>query len=339
MRVQFLNEVRLTTNNITVRSLSVHGHELARITDDEALALVDETLGSSEDWAHSALLQYRLSADFQADWKAEVGHWLHTAKTFGFLDRMITPIIGERNKQYVNTLRNLHDRRHLKWHQHLASAMFCHYFTGLGWAFAGWDPETGGSIDIDLALKSPSGALVELQIKTPDRQGIRENGKYVDGNFDEWVLASLDGAVGQLPQAARSVGMVGIFAQRDFELPAFPGCLITHLYGSTMHIDGQGVFLAQQYFGRFMTGQWNHVAGVIALDISRGSDSVGYPCTVLLNPKADRPAEPEWFSRARVLSLEGDTFRWIHGEPQHHTIPMGTRVVESHLPFLTAGLG
>ncbi|HEX2880958.1 MAG TPA: hypothetical protein VHO25_15610 [Polyangiaceae bacterium] len=342
----------MTADTFTERpSLSVHGHELHRITEAEALTLVDETLGSPEDWAASALLQYRLSADFQADWKAEVGHWLHAAKAYGFLDQMIRPIMGERKRNYINQVRNLHDRRHLKLHQHLASAMFCHYFAGLGWSFAGWETETGGSIDIDLALKSPSEALIELQIKAPDQPGIRENGKYVGGNSDSRVIKTLEHGVEQLPRPARSVAMVGLFAQRDFELSATPLCLISHLYGSTVQVEAGDVLLAQEYFGHFMTGQWNHVAGVVALDISRRSDlrwdkekvafidSLTYPCTVLLNPKADRPADPEWFPRARVLALEGDTFRWIHGEPRNHTIPTGTRVVGSHLPFLAAGLG
>lgn len=53
-------------------SPSVEAHELWRISRSDALALVDAQLGSPADWTSSALLKYRLAADFQSNWKAEV---------------------------------------------------------------------------------------------------------------------------------------------------------------------------------------------------------------------------------------------------------------------------
>jgi len=80
-----------------------------------------------------------------------------------------------------------------------------------------------------------------------------------------------------------------------------------------------------------MLGNWNQIAGVAVLDLLRGTDIVRYPCTVLLNPNADRKAEPDWFPRSRVLTLAGDTFQWIRGEPWDQcTIPTGTKVVVDH---------
>lgn len=89
-----------------------------------------------------------------------------------------------------------------------------------------------------------------------------------------------------------------------------------------------------------MKGQLNHVAGVVLVDLLRTAEFVfgestadvvnrlTYPCTVLLNPNADYPANPNWFPRARVLTLEGDTFRWVRGEPpDRHGLPSGTQVV------------
>jgi hypothetical protein len=53
-----------------------------------------------------------------------------------------------------------------------------------------------------------------------------------------------------------------------------------------------------------------------------------YPCTVLLNPNTAHPANPNRFPRARVLTPESDTFRWVRGEPpDRHGLPFGTQVV------------
>ena len=322
-------------------SPSAHGHELWQIPNAQALALVDQQLGPPEAWAGSALLNYRLSADFQADWKAEVGHWLHAARQFGFLEQMLRPVFGERERKRVNPNRDGHDPRHLKLHQHLASAMMCHYFTGLGWSFAGWETETGGAIDIDLALNSPDATLVEFQIKAPDQPGIPENGRYRDGNFDHRVVEALDHAADQLPKETRSVALVGMFAQRDFHLSLEPTCVIRHLFGGPTINGEAGLFLAREMLGQFLLGTWNHVAGVVLLDILRSSklvedeckirflDSLTYPCTVLLNPNSEMPASPDWFPRARVLVLEGDTFRWFRGHPpEYNGILTGTRVAE-----------
>ena len=322
-------------------SPSVHGHELWRVTTAEALALVDEKLGPPESWAASALLHYRLSADFQGDWKAEVGHWLHAAKTFGFLDALLPPIFGERRRHRVNPDRTAGDRRHLKLHQHLSEALFAHYFTGLGWSFQGWNTTPGESIDIDLAMETPDGALVELQVKTPDEPGDLVNGQYQGGNSDQRVLESLDHAFEQLPKPARSVAMVGVFAQRDFHLSLKPVCVVRKLLGSTAQMHGdRDVFLERSRFGDFMKGRLNHVAGVVLVDLLRtaefvfGEDTADvvnrltYPCTVLLNPNADHPANADWFPRARVLTLEGHTFHWVRGEPpDRHGLPSGTQTV------------
>jgi hypothetical protein len=283
---------------------------------------------------------YRLSADFQTDWKTEIGHWLHAAKQNGFLERMLAPVLGERDRRSVNRERTSGDRRHLKLHQGLVAALFCHYFTGLGWQFAGWETETGGAIDIDLALRSPSDELTELQLKVPDQPGDLEDGQYRGGNLDQRVVAAFGGAVEQLPKPSRSIAMVGVFAQRNFSLAGNPRCLVRHLFGQCRPQDGESV-LTQEAFGAFMSGSLNHIAGVIILDMLRGAnlvqdgdqvdlvDRVTYPCTVLLNPNAERAAQVEWFPKARVLTLQGDRFEWVRGEPWEpiHGLPSGTRVL------------
>src|SRR6188768_960768 len=106
---------------------SAEGHELRRTSNEEALALVDTHLGVSGNWARSAILEYRLAADFQADWKTEIGHWLFAAKRHGFLDKLLKPLFGEREKTSTTVERDANDPRHLKLHQQLAVPMMCHY--------------------------------------------------------------------------------------------------------------------------------------------------------------------------------------------------------------------
>jgi hypothetical protein len=154
------------------------------------------------------------------------------------------------------------------------------------------------------------------------------------------VLQALDTAVGQLPKPARSVAMVALFAQRSFSLAGDPSCVVRRVFGATSAVADVGVFMDHADLGRFLTGDWNHIAGVVILDLSRTSDfdlsgdevqainMTMYSCTVLLNPKAEHPADPDWFPRARVAILEGDSFRWIRGEPWiRNGLPTGTRIV------------
>jgi len=218
--------------------------------------------------------------------------------------------------------------------------MVCHYFTGLSWSCVGFDTETGGAVDIDLALTAPDKTLVEFQVKVPDQPGRLENGRYVDGDYDQRVLQALDNAVGQLPKPARSVAMVAVFAQRSFSLAGDPSCVVRRVFGTTSSIADVGVFIEQADLGCFMTGEWNQIAGVVILDLSRTADfdlsgdevrvinMTAYSCTVLLNPKAEHPANPDWFPRARVAILDGNRFEWVRGEPWlDHTLPSGTRIV------------
>ena len=133
--------------------------------------------------------------------------------------------------------------------------------------------------------------------------------------------------------------MVAVFAQRSFSLAGDPSCVVERVFGSSVQIDTD-VFIRQADLGRFLTGEWNQIAGVVILDLSRTADfdlsgdevrvikMTTYPCTVLLNPKAEHPANPDWFPRARVAVLEGEKFRWLRGEPWlRHGLPTGTRVV------------
>lgn len=320
-------------------SPSVEACDLWRITAEEAATLVDQRLGPPEDWSASGLLDFRLASDFQRVWKVEVGHWLHTAQRFGFLDEMLKPLFGERdNKPPRKTrARTLDDPLHMKLHEHLASAMTCHYFTGTNWSFNGWETErpgvNGGKYDIDLALNAPNGQLVEFQVKTPTRPANDPHG----AEFDRRAKVSLEKAFRQLPENARSVAMVAIFAtNRAWSLCGNPRWLLHNLYGHGVPEGGE-LLLQNANFGRFMRKELNQVAGIVVQDVLFGAyfdpdfnvvDRNQYPCTVLLNPRADLPADPDWFPHARVLTIDGGIFRWVRGEPWEpiHGLPDGTRV-------------
>lgn len=298
-------------------SPSAEGYELWRVSHEAALELVDTHLGLPTTWSASAMLQYRLDADFQANWKAEVGHWLYAAKRNGFLEEMLKPLFGEREKTSTNLERSVNDPRHLKLHQQLATAMMCHYLTGTGWGFSGWETEQGGALDIDLAMNAPGGALVELQAKASGTT-----------TGEDQYLIGLEKAVHQLPTPSRSVALVGLFAQREphRSLPGDPSPLIRRLYGSSCQYPDE-VLIPKT--GPFPTGGWEHVAGVFAIDLLRGIDTVRYALTVFLNPRATHPANPDWFPRARILVVEDDRLRWLGGEPwERCPVPDRTRVVD-----------
>lgn len=208
-------------------------------------------------------------------------------------------------------------------------AMMCHYFTGIGWSFAGWETEPPGPIDIDLALTAPDGTLVEFQAKAPGKAPTLD-GRHPNGSTEEQLLTTIANAVDQLPPSpARSSAIVAVYAQRDnFEsLAGNPRPLLRHLYGPTTPKEGAPV-IHRSSFGQFLSGRWNHVAGIVLMDILRGETVVRYPCTVLLNPNADKPANSDWFPRSRVLVLQANAFRWIRGAPwvPLHGMPNGTTV-------------
>lgn len=166
-------------------------------------------------------------------------------------------------------------------------------------------------------MRAPGGALVELQVKASGT-----------AKGEDQYLVGLEKGVGQLPTPSRAVAMIGLFAQRDphRSLTGDPSSLVRRLYGSSCEYPGEVLMLRT---GPFLVGGWDHVAGIFAIDLLRGVDSVRYPFTVFLNPRAHYPANPDWFPRARVLVVEHDTFRWIRGEPWARcTVPSGTRLVD-----------
>jgi hypothetical protein len=313
-----------------IPSPSVHALELHVVDDGAARAFVDEKFGRSEEW-RSFLIQYRLTSDFQADWKAEVGHWLKTAERLGFLDKVLARVLKRAKDppaHVVRPTREANDPHHLVLAQELAPAMASYYFVGTGWAFDAWEPVMGGEVDVDVSLRAPDGTRVMVQVKAPDQPGQIVAHQRVDGEYDDRVLRQIAKAAGQLPKSSAGANLILVSANRTWPLSGEPGCVVTELIGSTRGTE-KGVFLRRADCGKFWTPEWAHISGVVLLDYVRGVDQFKYQCTVLLNPVATATASSEWFPRARVCQLEGSTFRWIRGEPgRAHTLPDGTSLVD-----------
>lgn len=297
-----------------------------RLSAAEALARVDALLGRPDEW-HSPLIRYRLSSAWQADWKEEVGHWLDTAERHGFLEPLRHRIL-KRAKQDLDTGPDVdpNDILHTVLLCELAEAMVTHYLVGTGWSFSRWQPRLPGA-DVDVALKTPLGTEAFVQVKSTDRPGrVAARGRVVDGERDEHVVASAEKAAGQLPRAGSEVNLVALCPNRS-PLSTPWACLVSHLFGAT--VGGRVVTLPRGNLGRFWAPEWNHVAGVLVLEMPRPvSGDPLYSCVVLLNPVSDVRASAEWFPHARVCVLEGDTFRWVRGDPgAPNSLPDGTRLV------------
>lgn len=304
------------------RSPSVHAWFLHRQKPREAIARAERLIGTVDD-LRSPLLKYRWTSDFQADWKREIGHWLHTAEEHGYADALVARVVGRR-KGSRHTEIHPNDQPHLTMQQELAPAKIAHYFIRTGWAFEAWEPEAGGAIDIDLRLRAPSGAEVDFQIKAPDRPGeVVNRSRIKDGENDDHVIAALIKAAGQLPRDSNRPSLIAVTALRRWPLSSDCRCVVVHAIGSTTTKDGRTSLWGSKA-GTFFRPEWAHVSGIVLLDYLRG-ETFRYACTVLLNPNATHPASPDWFPYGRVCILDGDTFRWVRGAPSiYTTLPDGT---------------
>lgn len=280
-------------------------------------------LGPPSSWP-SPLLAYRLSDDFQAPWKCELGQWLHCAQTYGFLDRVRHDLEHHARKSVSRLDRHPNDERHLKLHQHLAASRTIHYLTATGWTFDSYESVTGGQIDIDVTLRNPADEIVEIQVKAP---GVPSPaGAHAHSRSDEGLKRALTKGVGQLRKPAQSAALVVICANYDRPLSWSSHRVSRFAIGKATCQAVGACSVRPEDEGLFFTIGWKHMSGIVMLDVAFGEADTLYPCTVLLNPCADLQIVADSFPHARVLELRGDRFRWIHGEPQHPFFPDGTRL-------------
>jgi hypothetical protein len=289
---------------------SAERSELHAIDDAAACKLVDETLGAADEW-RSLIIRYRFSSDFQAHWKAEVGHWIHTARRHGFQDPLVQRVRARANNEKPRTPDKvtLEDRLYTVLLQELGPAMVAHYLLSTGWSFRTWDMPDGAGGDVDLGVRAPDGVAVDIQIKVPGTEN---------------PLASVEKAARQLRSSPNRA--VIVVCSRD---PQFPSCEpdeFFNLIGNTTNYDGV-VCLNDR--GRFESEDFRHVGGLVLLDYIPGAIEQTYCCTVLTNPWAASRSRTEraWFPRARVLLLDGERFRWEPEPPDlGFEFPNGTFV-------------
>lgn len=305
---------------------SIAARALHALTDENAIALVDHLLGEAWQWP-SSLIQYRFKSARQADWKAELGHWLHTSERLGFRDALVSRVLKRARRGSRSTGVDPNDQRHLDLQSEMAPAMVVHYLCGTGWTFSEWEPTARHGGDVDVRFAAPDGSVVNIQVKAPDQPGGRAGGRVIDGEFDERVIVAIRKAAAQLLPYADGTNVITISARRVWPLYGEPAPLVTHLYGSTLCDPRRGVWLRQRERGWFFTPWWRHVGAVVLLDYDRALGRPAYGCTVLLNPLADHPVAPNWFPHAHVCTLGADRFRWINGEPGgrgESSLPDGT---------------
>ena len=315
-------------------SPSITAQELHTIEEAEALALVDQTLGEPATWT-SEMVRYRLSSEFQKDWKVEVGQWLATARQFGYLIPLTARLGRAKTHPDQNaTQRDPNCPAYKILFQELAQAMVAHYLIRLGWRFVAWElqeSENGRTIDKDIVLQPPNGPAVAIQVKAPDQLGRVVNGRVVDGEQNEWVRTAVRKASQQLPLNVAAPSLIAVVGNRHISLASETYVVEPITMGST--VGPEPVRLYADRLGHFAK-DWHHVGGVLLLGYVRSIDDFRYACSVLINPWSPSQGRCEalWFPRARVLSLHGQQFLWEPSEPETTYFPNPTELVTTPMP-------
>jgi hypothetical protein len=296
--------------------ISIKRSELHQITDDEAIALVDEKLGEASAW-RSKIISYRLDAPFQSFWKAEVGHWLHTAKQFRYVDDLVAALHSRANapKPQIPDERKVDDVLYELMLAELGPAMVAHYLLRTGSTFRKWDDPDNTGNDVDLAVTTAAGVDVDIQVKVPG---------YVDP-----IKAVTKGA--RQLKASPAHTLIAVCSKSLLYVSNEPRQFSGPLVGVTTMISKSLVELTSR--GKFADPEFAHVGAVMLIDYLPLATEPVYSCTVLLNPwcQAEKSIDPEWLPRARFLTLPGDRdrFKWKNERPsQEHEFPDDTYVRE-----------
>jgi hypothetical protein len=306
--------------------ISAAADGLRKCTVADALAIAEATLGDADVWARS-LVAYRLTSEFQQDWKLEVGCWLRLADELGFLEQLRNRIRRAVNEAQAPAVTGANDSAHRILLSELAPAMAAYYFVRQGWGFIEWEPRTA-SADVDVRLRCPCGIVTDLQVKAPDQPGERQRGRIHEGEHDEWVCGAIRHAMQQLVASPGPQRIIVVSPQRTFPISA--AALTSFLCGRTIGTE-LGVTLCSADRGAFASAAGRKTGAVIDLSLLRTEAEVFYRCTALLNPWAESNAAPDAsvFANARVLHLENGTFSWHPEQPgRSFALPTGTRYIE-----------
>ena len=235
---------------------------------------------------------------------------MNTARAHGFESRLV-----ERARARANGVRpripetvTTDDVLYRVLLEELHPAMVAHYLVRTGWGFREWDSPDGAGGDVDLAVTSPTGEPVDIQIKVPGTES---------------ALAALEKAARQLRASPHRTAIV-VCSRRSRFVSCEPGELLG-LIGSTVSEYG-AVRLAER--GRFASADWAHVGGVALLDYIPGEVQQKYTCTVLLNPwcNADVAIERDGFPVPAYCASKRTAFA---GAPVHLTAPLRSPIERS----------
>jgi hypothetical protein len=292
--------------------VSIDARVIRRYPDDEALAAVENVLGPPQRWAPS-LIEYRLSSDFQADWKCEVGCWLLNARDLGYLDRLESRLRRALIEAAQPKVTGPNDSAHRILVHELTGAMVTYYFAASGWRFVSWEPPVRAG-DVD-GLLSPAGLPVDVQVKAPDQPGSVVRGRIVGGEFDDRVLKAIDKAMAQLEPAPGHARMVVVSPQRSWNIKA--DVLACHMLGRPGPRAPESWGISRESGGAFAHAPGSSISALVDLGLVRGPDETLYRSTVICNPwiGKDELLGPEVFPHARVLSLDAGKFVWAPKEP------------------------
>jgi hypothetical protein len=311
---------------------------LHELSEADALRFVDAQLGAAHE-QKSALLRHRWTSTFQRDWKAEVGHWLHSALRHRFLGELVgrTRSRLHSSSQDVEAELNANDGRQRQLNADLAGARVVHYLCGTGWGFRQWEPGSAcPGVDLDVVLRSVTGKRVCIQVKAPDQPGVPAGSWIHDGEYDNRVVGAAHKGSEQLPRDGSDANVVAICPQRVWEYTLTPHSLLAELVGRSLQEDG-GIVLPRSRLGCFENSEWAHVSAVMVLDYVRavGPDGLEplHGALAILNHNARVQLEPVDFPHARVCRIEGDhgsqRVRWHDSAPTYGSLPAETPVVDA----------
>lgn len=298
------------------------------ISDEVALQFVDAKLGDPAEWP-SILVAYRLSSDFQADWKAEIGRWLMFAEAKGFLHQLLHRVLRRAKKfQPPNSDRDPNDAGYLMLAQELAPAMAAYHLESIGWKFIEWESKVANG-DVDFRMETNSGSLCDFQVKAPGRPGKVHKHRVANEGAEESFLIRIDKAIEQLKDCSSPKKLIVIVSQNREPLSWDPDSVMTHLLGSTIY-ENENVTLYSDRKGAFDSISGRKISGVMLLDFVRGAEQSKYNTTVVLNPWTHSSSVlfNEDFQNAAVGFFEKNVYQWSRNPGRCGCFPVGTKYID-----------